>query len=208
MSSYRANSIHHPNQPAGGRDLSTYEGQLQVDRSALLGKKILDLGSGPHVKLAQQLHDLDSRTTVVSLSPDFSDTEHRTVAQEKGLSLGVAALGQALPFKNNSFDGVLALHVQEHLSRDGVPAVVAEIARVLKPGGVGKLGPVPDVPYDWGSFEDASAYPAIDALNAQGVHVSKQPIPTDVIPFITFKDAHDFRHYDVPSFVFSIEKQP
>jgi len=45
----------------------------------------------------------------------------------------VLGVGEVLPFKDNSFDGVLSLSVLEHV-RDPF-ACAAEIARVLKPGG-------------------------------------------------------------------------
>lgn len=44
------------------------------------------------------------------------------------------AMGEALPFRDNSFDVVFCCDVLEHV-RD-LPKVISEIARVLKPGGV------------------------------------------------------------------------
>ncbi len=57
---------------------------------------------------------------------------------EGGLALNPApkkikADGEALPFASDSFDMVLCEHVFEHLERPG--AVLAECARVLRPGG-------------------------------------------------------------------------
>jgi SAM-dependent methyltransferase len=43
--------------------------------------------------------------------------------------------GGRLPFDDETFDLVLADHVLEHVSRTDAPAVAAEFARVLKPGG-------------------------------------------------------------------------
>ena len=43
--------------------------------------------------------------------------------------------GGPLPFDDDTFDLVLSDHVLEHVSRADAPAVAAELARVLKPGG-------------------------------------------------------------------------
>jgi SAM-dependent methyltransferase len=48
-------------------------------------------------------------------------------------STDVVAIGEYLPFSNNSFDLILSLHVLEHVKNPYVCA--AEIMRVLKPGG-------------------------------------------------------------------------
>jgi 2-polyprenyl-6-hydroxyphenyl methylase/3-demethylubiquinone-9 3-methyltransferase len=64
-----------------------------------------------------------------------------------GLDLSVAMLGEAtgiervrasarrLPFGPASFDGVFAVELFEHLARQSLDVVCAEIRRVLKPGG-------------------------------------------------------------------------
>lgn len=41
----------------------------------------------------------------------------------------------AWPFDDATFDGLIARHVLEHISRDDYPHVFGEAARVLKPGG-------------------------------------------------------------------------
>jgi ubiquinone/menaquinone biosynthesis C-methylase UbiE len=40
-----------------------------------------------------------------------------------------------MPFRKSSFDAVVCMHVLEHIVPEKAPRVVAEIARVLKPGG-------------------------------------------------------------------------
>lgn len=69
----------------------------------------------------------------------------------------VYADGAALPFADASFDGVLCLEVLEHVRRPA--AVVAEIARVLKPGGRGWISmpflyPLHDAPHDYQRYTE------------------------------------------------------
>ena len=64
----------------------------------------------------------------------------------------VFADGRRLPLGDSSVDGVLCLEVLEHV--DGAEQVLAEIARVLVPGGVAMLSmpflyPVHDAPHDF-----------------------------------------------------------
>ena len=40
-----------------------------------------------------------------------------------------------LPFEDGSFDAVFSYSVLQHLAKEDVPRVVAEIRRVLRPGG-------------------------------------------------------------------------
>src|SRR3990172_10936881 len=43
---------------------------------------------------------------------------------------------EILPYKDNSFDGICAYAVFEHIPNDKIPNVLKEIHRVLKPGGI------------------------------------------------------------------------
>jgi SAM-dependent methyltransferase len=55
---------------------------------------------------------------------------------KKSKRLSFSHYSNALPFKRNTFDAVLAHAVLEHIPVNKVPIVLAEIHRVLKPGGV------------------------------------------------------------------------
>jgi SAM-dependent methyltransferase len=55
------------------------------------------------------------------------------VRENSNLSAGVVGTLEALPFRNGTFDVVIARYVLEHLPDPG--RVFAELARVLKPGG-------------------------------------------------------------------------
>jgi SAM-dependent methyltransferase len=59
-----------------------------------------------------------------------------TVAAKSGTALFAAGDATRLPFAAQSFDGALSFHVLMHLDRSEVDAIFAEVARVLKPGGV------------------------------------------------------------------------
>jgi SAM-dependent methyltransferase len=98
------------------------------------GKRVLDLGcrSG-----ALTRHFLDGNS-VVGLDVDAA-------ALEKAAALGIepvqADVEEALPFEDASFDAVVAGELLEHLQFPD--ALVAEIRRVLRPGGV-LVGSVPN----------------------------------------------------------------
>lgn len=58
------------------------------------------------------------------------------VAREKGFSIQTKVGDMlALPYESGNFDAVLAFHVIYHSDRAGVERVIAEIDRVLRPGG-------------------------------------------------------------------------
>jgi len=98
------------------------------------GKRVLDLGcrSG-----ALTQHFLEGNS-VVGLDVDAA-------ALEKAAALGIAPVQanveQPLPFEDGSFDAVVAGELFEHLRFPD--ALVAEIGRVLRPGGV-LAGSVPN----------------------------------------------------------------
>ena len=75
------------------------------------------------------------RATVVDFSA-VAVTEAVTVATCRRLSLvGVVATLDRLPFAENSFDGVLSYAVLYYLPYERLRTAVAELHRVLKPGG-------------------------------------------------------------------------
>ncbi len=84
--------------------------------------RVLDLGSGTGAALEifgdRDVVALDPVVEMLRLSP----IRHR-----------VAAVGEQLPFRDGSFDGVFSAYVFRNLT--SVPQTLAEIHRVLRPGG-------------------------------------------------------------------------
>lgn len=85
--------------------------------------RVLDLGAGTGAANPglgdRQVVALDPAPEMLTLNP---------------ATLRVVGKGEALPFADGSFDGVFSGYVFRNL--DSIPETLAEIARVLRPGGV------------------------------------------------------------------------
>jgi 2-polyprenyl-6-hydroxyphenyl methylase / 3-demethylubiquinone-9 3-methyltransferase len=104
--------------------------QLGVDPR---GRRALDLGCGGGL-LAEELAKLGLSVEGVDPSGPSLLTA-RAHAETSGLPIGyVRGTGEALPFAEASFDLVVCCDVLEHVS--DLPRVIAETARVIKPGGI------------------------------------------------------------------------
>lgn len=101
----------------------TYLAKLELVRAYLQrlprGTRVLDAGCGEGV-LVEEHHD---RLAIVGLDPNYSS------ARVTHGSLG------ALPFPTASFDRALCLDVLEHLPFAEQPVALAELFRVVAPGG-------------------------------------------------------------------------
>lgn len=96
------------------------------------GTICLDVGCGGGL-LSEEFAKLGCRVTGVDPSRPSLETA-RAHAEQKGLEIEyVAAAAEDLPFEDSSFDVVYCCDVLEHV--DSVEAAVAEVARVLRPGG-------------------------------------------------------------------------
>jgi SAM-dependent methyltransferase len=109
---------------AAYRDLAAYLAQdtraFLESRVGLAGARVLDLGSG-FGEFGWALHEAGAL-------PISLDRQARG-----GIRPVVADARVALPFRDGGFDGVLCSNLLEHVPSP--PALVAEIARVLRPGG-------------------------------------------------------------------------
>lgn len=94
----------------------------QIRRSVPAGSRVLDAGAGQSRYRAAFEH---VRYVPVDFAQGDSTWDYSKLSSVCDL--------QALPFKDASFDAVIALHVLEHLKDPS--AFLAEVARVLKPGG-------------------------------------------------------------------------
>lgn len=95
-------------------------------RSALPGLRTLEIGAGTgtHVQF-------EPDGEYVAL--EASDHLAAQISPRDRLSVVVADCEERLPWDDDSFDRVLAIHVLEHLYN--LPAALQEVSRVLRPGG-------------------------------------------------------------------------
>ena len=97
------------------------------------GRTALDVGSGGGL-LAEEFARLGFRVTGIDPSGE-SVAAAGAHAVDQGLEIGyVVGAGEELPFADASFDIAYCCDVLEHV--DDLDRVLAETARVLKPGGV------------------------------------------------------------------------
>jgi len=115
-------------------DAKPYDRAL-LDRFAALlppRARVLDAGCGPAGHLAAHLAARGLRLTGVDVSPACVALARRA---QPALAFQVADLAQ-LPFDAASFDAVLAAYSLIYTPRRLQPAAFAELARVLRPGGL------------------------------------------------------------------------
>lgn len=93
---------------------------------AVRGARVLDLGCGKG-RFAGRLSDLGAQVVGLDVSRGMLGA-----AARRGLPC-VQASGKRLPFRDRSFDAVVAVEVFEHLS--AIEPVLQEARRVLCPGG-------------------------------------------------------------------------
>jgi SAM-dependent methyltransferase len=96
-------------------------------RSAEPGRRTLEIGAGTGTHLP---YELTGEYCALEGSSELASQ----IPPREGLSVVVADCEQPLPWEENSFDRVLAIHILEHLYN--LPAALDEVARVLKPDGV------------------------------------------------------------------------
>ncbi|HWE35883.1 MAG TPA: class I SAM-dependent methyltransferase [Isosphaeraceae bacterium] len=91
------------------------------------GGRVLDLGCGKG-RFAQRLQGEGFDVVGLDLSA--------AMLAAAGDLPRVRGSARRLPFASGSFDGVIAIEMFEHLHPDSIGAVLAEVRRVLRPGGI------------------------------------------------------------------------
>ncbi len=97
------------------------------------GRKTLDVGCGGGI-LAEELARLGCAVTGIDPSEKSLEAA-RAHARAEGLAIDYRrGTGESIPFPDAAFDLACCCDVLEHV--EDLPKVIAEISRVLKPGGV------------------------------------------------------------------------
>ena len=120
------------------RFVSHYLRDRHPDAASHRNLRFLEVGSGAGPNLVW-LAEKGIEANGVDISPSAVDLCHK-VFQARGISdrMGRVEHGSAtaLPFEDNSLDGVLESCVFQHLNKQDRETAHAEVVRVLKPGGV------------------------------------------------------------------------
>ena len=140
------------------RDLESYLQEFGITVEDIKNKKILDLGSGEQELLSKQAEKYGA--TVFSLNPKLKKwwTRKRLrgfiFKDPEWKKRSVAATAQEIPFRNQSFDLVVALFsISPYLAMpENREAAVKEILRTLKIGGKLLIAPAYFESFSYGPF--------------------------------------------------------
>jgi len=90
---------------------------------------ILEIGSD---RQCQVLRHLASKLSCLAVGVDMSPNFARDVDDEQ--LIAIEAVGERLPLSDNSIDGIISIATLEHVN--DLPGLLAEVKRVLRPGGI------------------------------------------------------------------------
>jgi SAM-dependent methyltransferase len=99
----------------------------------LAAARIVEVGCGA-ARLARQLLQRHPSARVLGLEVDVVQLRQNLARPQAGLSFAVAT-AETLPLADRSVDGALMLKSLHHVPVAGMDRALAEVARVLRPGG-------------------------------------------------------------------------
>ncbi|GAB2896702.1 hypothetical protein GCM10027046_27720 [Uliginosibacterium flavum] len=99
------------------------------------GSRLLDIGNAPGY-LAEALHRWGYDVTGLNLNDLYNDQYPDSGCLERFKVIACDIEKQALPYADQSFDGIVFTEVLEHIATKRPEELLPEFRRVLKPGGV------------------------------------------------------------------------
>lgn len=124
---------------------ATFKSQLVAQADLRPGHRVLDLGCGTGT-LTLQIKQAQPGAVVIGLDGD-ADVLRRAAAKRHRVGIAfdlVESFSDRLPFADESFDRVLCSLLLHHLTTDVKHRTLAEVYRVLRPGGQVHIS-------DWGA---------------------------------------------------------
>lgn len=95
----------------------------------------LDIATGTGRFISQVLDNVPMKTTCLDLSPFYLQEARTALAKHKASVKFVESAAESMPFADASFDSISCVYMFHELPHEIRVKVVAEFARVLKPGG-------------------------------------------------------------------------
>jgi ubiquinone/menaquinone biosynthesis C-methylase UbiE len=120
-----------------GRLIRTTDAELLWHAGVAPGDHLLDVGTGPgYLALAaSRLVGPDGVAVGIDASPEMIDRARTLAARKDSQASYLVATAESLPFADGSFDVVVSRLVLHHLPVGVRDLALAEMMRVLKPGG-------------------------------------------------------------------------
>jgi len=122
---------------AGGRFIRTTDAEILSRAGVAPGDDLLDVGTGPgYLALAASKLVAPGGTAIgIDASPEMIDRARMQAARAHAEAEYRVATAESLPFDDDAFDVVVSRLVLHHLPGDVKGQALAEMARVLRPGG-------------------------------------------------------------------------
>jgi SAM-dependent methyltransferase len=160
---------------AGQSELDAYQ-YLAVDRFCRLwlqgrpGARVLEVGSDDRRRVLRALASLDARAVGVNSGEPRADDPAGPAPLPVGATF-LRADARELPFADGSFDAVFSVATFEHIQ--GLPKAIAEMYRVLVPGGIvyASFGPI------WSSGKGHHVNAQAGSEEARHSQPEKNPLP-------------------------------
>lgn len=151
------------------RDVLRRRALVRAALGAQAGDRVLDIGCGPGFYVTELLETVAADGQVVGVDPS---SDMLAVATQRSEGFANVAFHQgnatALPVPDASFDRALSVQVLEYV--DDIPAALAEMRRVLRPGGRLVLWDVDWATVSWYALDRDLMRRALDAFDKHLVH--------------------------------------